>query len=351
VTIARNMDPTDPQISFPTRAIAPLRSIGRRVGIALGVLLLVAVITWIGRDGYSDADGTPLSFLDAVYYSSVTLTTTGYGDIFPITPGTRAVTAFIVTPLRVVFLIVLVGTTLQLLTERYRKVRAIERWRKRVRNHVVVVGYGTKGRGAIDTVRSGGTPATDVVVIDTSEAALLEARGRGFMTVLGDGTRTSTLQTARVDEARAVIVTCHGDDTATLVTLTARELNPTATIAAGVREGENAHLLSQSGATSVIVSSEAAGHLIGLAADRPSTVDVLQDLLVTGRGLDLTEQVVAAGEVGGPPQLRDGLLPVALVRRGQRIAFDDDAFSRTEAGDTIVYLGSPRPGDSPSTTP
>ena len=81
--IAGDMDPSDPQISFPTRAIAPLRSIGRRIGIALGVLLLVAVITWIGRDGYSDADGTPLSFLDAVYYSSVTLTTTGYGDLVP----------------------------------------------------------------------------------------------------------------------------------------------------------------------------------------------------------------------------------------------------------------------------
>ena len=62
------MDTTEPQISFPTRPIAPLRSIGRRIGVAAGILLLVAILTYLGRDGYSDADGTPLSFLDAVCY-------------------------------------------------------------------------------------------------------------------------------------------------------------------------------------------------------------------------------------------------------------------------------------------
>ena len=65
------------------------------------------------------------------------------------------------------------------------------------------------------------------------------------------------------------------DDTSTLVTLTARELSATATIVASVREAENAHLLHQSGADSVIVSSEAAGRLLGLATDQPNAVGVI----------------------------------------------------------------------------
>ena len=48
--------------------------------------------------------------------------------------------------------------------------------------------------------------------------------------------------------AAAVIVTCNRDDTATLITLTARELNPDATIVAAVKDSENAHLLRESGA-------------------------------------------------------------------------------------------------------
>ena len=60
-----------------------------RVLLAIGLLLLVTMITYIGREGYYDAQGdNPLTFIDALYYSTVTITTTGYGDIVP-TPSGR----------------------------------------------------------------------------------------------------------------------------------------------------------------------------------------------------------------------------------------------------------------------
>src|SRR5262245_54302440 len=113
-----------PRIQFPHHAPAAWRSILRRVGISAGIIVVIALLTWIGRDGYRDADGTPVSLLDAFYYATVTATTTGYGDIAPVDPLERAITAFVVTPLRILFLIVLVGTTLELLTERFRRARA-----------------------------------------------------------------------------------------------------------------------------------------------------------------------------------------------------------------------------------
>jgi voltage-gated potassium channel Kch len=106
--------------------------------------------------------------LDALYYSTVTLTTTGYGHITPVSPAARAVTAFIVTPVRVVFLVVLIGTTLTLLTARYRAARAESRWRRGVKDHTIVIGYGTTGRGAIDSLDAAGTRIADIVVIDAS---------------------------------------------------------------------------------------------------------------------------------------------------------------------------------------
>ena len=57
-----------------------------------------------------------MSLLDASYQATVTATTTGYGDIAPISPAARAWTALAVTPRRILFLIVLVGTTLEVLT-------------------------------------------------------------------------------------------------------------------------------------------------------------------------------------------------------------------------------------------
>ncbi len=58
----------------------------------------------------------------------------------------------LVTPLRVLFLIILVGTTLEVLTERTREDFRLKRWRTNLRDHTVVVGFGTKGRSAIQTL-------------------------------------------------------------------------------------------------------------------------------------------------------------------------------------------------------
>jgi voltage-gated potassium channel len=327
-----------PRLILPGRRIDPTRQLLRRVGIAVAVLVFVGLVTWFGRDGYRDADGDPVSLLDAFYYATVSVTTTGYGDVTPVSPGARAVTAFVVTPARVLFLIVLVGTTIELLTERFRAALAESRWRKRVTDHTIIVGFGTKGRGAATTLVSTGTTPEQIVVVDQSGAPLEEARAAGFTTVQGDATRTLVLEQAQVVGARTVIVTAERDDTATLVTLTARELNPRANIVAAVRETENAHLLRQSGANSVIVSSEASGRLLGLAAGQPRVVAVLEDLIVAGRGLKLEERAPQAAEVGGPPRRLDGALPVILVRGDEHISFDAPEFHEVRVGDVIVSL-------------
>ena len=324
---------------FPGDTPAPLRALLRRVGVALGLLLLVAGLTWIGRSGYRDIDGSSITLLDALYYASVTITTTGYGDITPVSSNARAVTAFVVTPARILFLIVLVGTTIELLTERFRAAYNESRWRETVRDHVIIVGFGTKGRGALETLLAGGRATPEgVVAVDPAPEAVADADAAGLIAVLGDGTRTSVLRQAKVDTARAVIVTCHRDDTATLVTLTARELNPTAMIAAGVRETENAHLLRQSGTSTVIVSSKASGRMLGLATDTPRAVGVLEDLLIMGSGLDLSERPAEASEIGHPPLATPETIPIAIVRDGRSISFHEADFQRVERGDVVVCV-------------
>ena len=135
-----------------------------------------------------------------------------------------------------------------------------------------------------------------------------------------------------------MIVTCNRDDTATLITLTARELNPDATIVAAVKDSENAHLLRESGAHSVVISSESAGRLLGLATVQPRAVEVLEDLIVAGEGLEIAERPVSATEVGGPVQAAPGELPLAIVRDGERIAFDDARWHSVQPDDVVVSV-------------
>lgn len=67
----------------PEMQQSPSRAIGRRVLWATLALLFTSVVVWLDRDGYRDAQNSELSYLDALYYSAVTLSTTGYGDITP----------------------------------------------------------------------------------------------------------------------------------------------------------------------------------------------------------------------------------------------------------------------------
>jgi voltage-gated potassium channel len=88
------------------------------------------------------------------------------------------------------------------------------------------------------------------------------------------------------------------DDTAVLITLSVREIAPGATIVASVRESENSHLLRQSGANSVVVSSETAGRMLGLATVSPSVTGMMEDLLSPDEGFSIAERIVERGRGG-----------------------------------------------------
>ena len=84
------------------------------------------------------------------------------------------------------FLIVLIGTTVETLTKDSRQTIRIQRWRKKMRNHTVVVGYDTKGRTAVSAMMGDGVPSGEIVVVDTDQASLDRANAAGLVTIRGD---------------------------------------------------------------------------------------------------------------------------------------------------------------------
>jgi voltage-gated potassium channel len=331
------------RVELPGAEPGPLRRIVWRVALALGLIAFVAVLTYLGRDGYVDPEDDSVSLLDAFYYSTVSITTTGYGDIRPVSDTARLITTVLVTPARIMFLILLVGTTIELLAERSRQAFRRSRWRSNLNEHVIICGYGTKGRSAVRTLISKGLPREQIVVLDERPDARARATAQGLAAVAGSATSTEALSEAGVREASSVVVAVDRDDTAVLATLTARELNSQATIVAAVREEENVHLLHQSGATSVITSSGAAGRLLGHAVHEPRVTEVLEDLLSVGEGLDIAHRAVEESELGPLSALEiDRGIVVGVIRDGELIRFDDPRASALRPGDQVVYLHSHR---------
>ncbi|MEU1551030.1 potassium channel family protein [Nocardia sp. NPDC005745] len=324
-------------LRIPEVQTSPWISLTRRVLFATALLFLAALVVYIGRDGYHDNSANELSFLDAFYYATVSLSTTGYGDIHPVTPEARLANIIIITPLRILFLIVLVGTTLSVLTERSRQAFKIQRWRHTVRNHTVVVGYGTKGRTAIDAMLGDGVQPADIVVVDTDVIALEAAANAGLVTVHGSATQSDVLRLAGAQNAESVVVATNRDDTAVLVTLTARELNKTAKIVVSIREAENTHLVRQSGANSVVVSSETAGRLLGIATTTPTVVEMMEDLLTPEEGFAVAEREVESSEIGGSPRHLSDIV-LGVVRNGVLFRVGEPEVDAVEAGDKLLYI-------------
>jgi voltage-gated potassium channel len=330
-------------LHIPERFISPARRIVTRVLYALGALFLAVFIVYLDRDGYRDIDPSPvpggMSFLDCLYYATVSLSTTGYGDITPVTPSARLINVLVITPLRVAFLIVLIGTTVETLTAASRQALKIQRWRNSVRNHTVVIGYGTKGKTAVAAMVGDGVPPAEIVVVDTDQASLDRANQAGLVTVRGDANKSDVLRLAGAQHAKAIIVATNSDPTAVLVTLTARELAPKAKIIASIRESENQHLLKQSGADSVVVSSETAGRLLGIATTTPSVVEMMEDLLTPDQGFAIAEREVEHKEVGGSPRHLPDIV-LGVVRNEKLMRVDAAEVDALEDGDRLLYIRS-----------
>ncbi|BBY43668.1 potassium transporter Kef [Mycolicibacterium celeriflavum] len=326
-------------LRIPEPFVSPTQRIIRRVIYATAALFAAVLIVYLDRDGYRDVQDNTLSLLDCLYYATVSLSTTGYGDITPFTPEARLINVLVITPLRVAFLIVLIGTTVETLTSQSRAALKIQRWRSRVRNHTVVIGYGTKGRTAVAAMVGDEVAPADIVVVDENAAVLERARGAGLVTVHGDATKADILRLASAQHAKSIIVATDDDASAVLVTLTARELAPNAKIIAAARESDNQHLLRQSGADSTVVSSETAGRLLGIATQTPSVVQIMEDLLTPDAGFAIAEREVTPKEAGGSPRhLHDIVLGV--VRDGQLLRVDSPEVDTVEAGDRLLYIRS-----------
>ncbi len=336
-------------VHLPVRRLGPLAAILVRVAVAALCVLGVTVLVYTEREGYRDVcreidrcagAEAEISFLDALYYSTVSLSTTGYGDITPITPRARLVNTFVITPVRVLFLIVLVGTTVEVLTQRSRDEYRTRRWRERVRDHTIVVGFGVKGRSALEAILDQGTAANEIVVVTNKPTEVEEATAFGVLTISGDATREEVLRSAKVDTAAKVVIATDRDDTTVLVALTVRRLNPTATVVASARESQNISLIKSSGVGIVIPTAESAGRMLGLSLTSPRAGQLVEDLLEPQQGLEIVERDITPAELGLSPEslLSQGDMVLGVVRDGELYRFDERRATVLQRGDRIVAI-------------
>ena len=270
-------------------------SIAWRVSFTVGLVVLAVFVHWAERDGLQDVSGGHISFIDVFYFTMISITTTGYGDIVPVSEQARLFDALVVTPIRLFVVLVFVGTAYSFVFR-----RTWDRWlmayiQSHLHGHIVLSGYGTSGAQAVEELIARGTKARDIVVIDRDPERLERARSVGCSVMIGDATRDRILDDAKVTHAKAMIVSAGRDDTSILVTLTARRLAPGLPISIAVRNHDNELPARQAGATTVINPAGFRRAPVANAAYGPRAVDYWQISCRATEGSDLRTRDQARG--------------------------------------------------------
>jgi voltage-gated potassium channel len=301
-------------------------------------VFFVVMIHWLDREGLKDTHDGAISFLDVVYFTMISITTTGFGDIAPVSDKSRLIEAVIVTPIRFAVIFIFVGTAYQFLIRRSWEKWRMRRIQEKLSGHIVVLGYGISGSEAVSELLARGAQASDIVVIDPSEARLKQAETIGCNVLEGDATRDETLAAVRIDQARAILVSAGRDDTSILIVLTARHMAPGVPITAVVRADDNELLARQAGADNVINPVRFTGLLLAGSAQGKHISNYLADLASVDGRVQLVERTAAPNEIGKPLSGISTGRGLRIYREGRAFGFWEPEAQQLQAGDVIVEI-------------
>ena len=318
--------------------LSPAAQFAVRMAIMVGMIVFIVSFHWIERGSLRDNIDGHVSFSDVIYFTMISATTTGYGDVVPVTDQARLFDALIVTPIRVFFILLLAGTAYTFIIKRTWNRWLMKLIQKNLRDHILLAGFGVSNEKTMEELLSRGTPPQRIVVIDNDKEALDRAAECGVAVLLGDATRDETLCAAHVDRAAAMLVSSGRDDSNILVVLTARKLSPTVKISVTIRETDNEDIARQAGADTVINPISFTGLLLASSLEGPHRAEYLSDLATSAGNVELRERVVGPDEVGRSLQEICTGQAVRLIRDGKPHAPNDPTFHRLAPGDRILEI-------------
>jgi voltage-gated potassium channel len=258
----------------------------------IGTTQLAAISSLVGAQAYGTLGTYAMrehfngvaSLTDAFYFTTVTGSTVGYGDVTPADEFGRlfAISALV---LNVAAFAVVLGVVLGPAIEaRFAKAlgRMTQTQLELLENHVLVLGYGDLTEPILDELRD--AREADFLVITPDEAKARVLADHDVEVLTADPSDESPLERAQISEARAVVAATNNDAEDALSILTARQLNPKVRIVAAATQRENVRKLKRAGADTVISPATIGGRLLVQSAFGDEDAEGIADRLISDGG-------------------------------------------------------------------
>jgi voltage-gated potassium channel len=316
----------------------------RRRLISIGIALLAVIA--IGTTGYLIIQDE-WSLLDCVYMTIITLSTVGFREIDGLSDGGRIFTmVLIVGGVGVMFYSL--GTIVQYLIEgQITNIWGIRRMKDniaKIKDHIIICGYGQVGREVAITFKSEGVP---FVVIDQNQEAIAKAAGDGQLYVQGNATRDDILEEAGIQRARGLVAAVGSDADNIFITLSARGLRSDLLIVARAFAEESESKLKRAGADRVILPLRLGGRRLAMIALHPLVIDFVETTIHSReRDFVLEDVSIASGSplagmtIKQGQEISGGAAILAVKKKGGALLGNPAQETVLEAGDEVVVMGT-----------
>lgn len=311
----------------------------KQLGVALFLLLMTVVVGTVGYVLIED-----WSIGDAFYMAIISITTTGFGEVYPLTPAGRGLTIAIIVG-GIASLAFVAGRVVQFAVERYMARRGkMNRKIHRMRNHVILCGYGRMGwHIAVDLAEA----HVPFIVIDSNPELREALDATGYLYLIGDASSDRILKEAGVERARGLIAVLSSDAENVYTTLTARSINNSMAIVARALADESEPKLRTAGASRVIKPYEMVGRRIAQLVIRPAMVEFVDTIARSHSGEITMEEITVTGDsnlIGSRLRETDirsrlNVIVVAIRRGKEDLIYNPGPDAVIALDDTLVAIG------------
>lgn len=305
---------------------------------------MLVMWTLVGTAGFVVLEGWSVG--DAFYMTVITLSTVGFGEVHPLSPGGRIFASLLIIGGLATAIytftrlgqVVLEGELLGGLGRR--------RMRKELsstKDHYILCGFGRATRPVAEGLAHKDLP---FCVIDMNPATEPLLQDLGYLYLIDDATSDEALVNAGIQHARAVLTLLPSDADNLYVTVSAKALNPDIRVIARAGDERGEVKLRRGGAHEVISPYNLASHRILQAATSPAVLQFMKH--VSDRHymeMSLVEATVGEnsrmkGQSIAESKLRsDYGVVIVAIRRDEQMLFNPGPQESIFAGDVLVLMG------------
>ena len=317
--------------------------------LKIGIALLVSIVT-IGSVGYHYLED--LNFLDSIYMTFITISTVGFKEVgAPLTDLGKIFTIGLIISSLGSF--AYVGSNLARFVfdgelANYIKTYKVDKKIAKLKDHVIIVGYGRNGEQAAMELAEHGVK---FVIVDKRDNVISRVRENPDLLYLkGDATHEDVLAQVKIHQARALIATTPNDADNVFVVLTARSMNPGLTVISRASELESQMKLKRAGASNVIMPERIGGQRMAKLVHQPDVVEFLEYILLQ-KTHDVSLEELSCknlahcfiGKSISELRVREisGANIIGIKISGARYVFNPDPQMILSRNDQLFVLGNP----------